>query len=309
LPQGWKRKPLAQPADLAKRRGVGLACGFKNVGFSFGAPEQSWATVELYGRTEIERVVVRHAGADVGQGAHTVMVQMAAEAVGVPMECVSLIGQDTAETRDSGSASASRMTFMAGNAIRGAAQLALQAWQSEERPAIATYQFRPPKTTPYDPLTGKSEPNFAYGYVTQAVEVEVDTETGHVQIVRVVSTNDVGHAVNPRLVEGQIEGAVVQAQGYAIMENLVSVDGVIQNPFLSTYLIPTVLDVPEEVKSVIVEHADPIGPWGARGMAEMPFLTVAPAIAAAVHDATGVWIDSLPMTPERVIKALRANRG
>jgi CO/xanthine dehydrogenase Mo-binding subunit len=223
------------------------------------------------------------------------------------MECITLIGHDTAETKDSGSASASRMTFMAGNAIRGAAQLALQAWQNEERPAIATYQFRAPKTTPYDPLTGKSEPNFAYGYVAQAVEVEVDTETGHIRVVRVVSANDVGHAINPQLVEGQIEGAVVQAQGYAVMENLVSVDGVIKNPYLSTYLIPTVLDVPEEVKSVIVEHADPIGPWGARGMAEMPFLAVAPAIAAAVHDATGVWIDSLPMTPERVIKALRGH--
>jgi CO/xanthine dehydrogenase Mo-binding subunit len=306
--QGWKRKPLTQPADPTRRRGVGLACGFKNVGFSFGAPEQSWATVELYGKTEIERVVVRHAGAEVGQGAHTVMVQMAAEAVGVPMECINLVGHDTAETKDSGSASASRMTFMAGNAIRGAAQLALQAWQNEERPAIATYQFRPPKTTPFDPLTGKSEPNFAYGYVAQAAEVEVDMETGHVRVVRVVSTNDVGHAVNPRLVEGQIEGAVVQAQGYTLMENLVSVDGVIKNPYLSTYLIPTVLDVPGEVKSVIVEYADPIGPWGARGMAEMPFLTVAPAITAAVYDATGVWIDSLPMTPERVVKALRANR-
>src|SRR5512142_2250197 len=98
---------------------------------------------------------------------------MAAEAVGVPMECIRLIMADTAETKNSGSVSASRMTFMAGNAIRGAAQLALQAWQNEERPAVGTFQYRPPKTTPFDPLTGKSEPNFAYGYVAQAAEVEV----------------------------------------------------------------------------------------------------------------------------------------
>src|SRR5258708_4129639 len=130
-------------------------------------------------------------------------------------------------------------------------------------------------------------------------------ETGHVDVIRVVSTNDVGRAVNQQLVQGQIEGAVVQAQGYTILENLVSVDGAIKNPYLSTYLIPTVLDVPTEVKSVILEYADPIGPWGARGMAEMPFLTVAPAIAAAVKDATGVWIDSIPMTPDRVIKHLQ----
>src|SRR5438105_2882554 len=124
---------------------------------------------------------------------------------------------------------------MAGNVSRGAAELALQAWQNEERPAIATYEYRPPKTTMYDPMTGKSEPNFAYGYVAQAIEVEVDVETGHIHVVRVISTNDVGRAVNPELVKAQIEGCVVQAQGYAIMENLVSVEGKIRNPYLSTH--------------------------------------------------------------------------
>ncbi|HLU12268.1 MAG TPA: molybdopterin cofactor-binding domain-containing protein, partial [Oceanobacillus sp.] len=151
-----------------------------------------------------------------------------------------------------------------------------------------------------------SEPNFAYGYVAEAVEVEVDIETGFVRVLRVVCADDVGHAVNPQLVQGQIEGAVVQALGYAVMENLISENGRIRNPFLSTYLIPTVLDVPIEVKSVILEYADPIGPWGARGMAEMPFIPLAPAIAAAIHDATGVWIDTIPFIPERVVKALRA---
>jgi CO/xanthine dehydrogenase Mo-binding subunit len=196
---------------------------------------------------------------------------------------------------------------MAGNAIRGAATRALEMWSNEERPAIATYQYRPPKTTPYDPLTGRAEPNFAYGYVAEAVEVEVDIETGHIRLVRVICADDVGRALNPGLVQGQIEGAVVQAQGYALMENLILSEGRIRNPYLSTYLIPTILDVPTEVKSVILEYPDPIGPWGARGMAEMPFLPLAPAIAAAVHDATGVWIDSIPMTPERVVAALRAH--
>jgi len=302
---GWRRAPTSQPDDATKRRGIGFACAFKNVGFSFGAPENSWATVELHGSTEIEQVVVRHAGAEVGQGAHTVMQQMAAEAVGVPLSKVRLISMDTAQTQDSGSVSASRMTFMAGNAIRGAAQKALEAWQSEERPAIGTFQYRPPKTTPYDPLTGKSEPNFAYGYVAQAIEIEVDVETGHIHLVRVFSANDVGRAVNPMLVQGQIEGAVVQAQGYATMEELVVRDGRILNPYLSTYLIPTVLDVPAEVHSIILEYADPIGPWGARGMAEMPFLALAPAIVAALHDATGIWFDEIPLTPERVVARLR----
>ncbi len=177
--------------------------------------------------------------------------------------------------------------------------------QTKDKPAKATFQYRPPKTTPYDPLTGKSDPNFAYGYVAQAVEVEVDIETGFVRVVRVVSANDVGKAVNPQQVQGQIEGAVIQALGYTVMEHLVSVDGRIRNPYLSTYLIPTVLDIPVEVKSVVLEYADPIGPFGARGMAEMPFVPLAPAIAAAVHDATGVWIDDLPLIPDRVVKKLR----
>ena len=306
--QVWRRKPAAQDGSRSiathRRRGIGFACGFKNVGFSFGAPENAWATIELYGGPSIERVVVRQASAEVGQGTHTVIQQMAAEAVGVPLEKVQLITHDTAETDNSGSASASRLTFMAGNAVRGAAALALQAWANEERPAIATFTYRPPKTTPYDPQTGRSEPNFAYGYVAQAVEVEVDLETGHVEVIRVVSANDVGRAVNPELVKGQIEGAVVQAQGYAIYEHLVSVDGEIKNPYLSNYLIPTVWDVPHEVKSVVLEYPDPIGPWGARGMAEMPFLPVAPAICAAVHDATGIWIDSIPLTPDRVLTHL-----
>ncbi len=303
-PHGWQSRPMTQPADLSKRRGVGFACGFKNVGFSFGFPEQSWATIELHGASEIEQVIVRAGGAEVGQGAHTVFVQMAADAVGVPIECVKLLSHDTAETQTAGSASASRLTFMAGNAIRGAAELALTAWQREERPAIGEFQYRPPPTEPYDHDTGRANPNFAYGYVAQAVEVEVDIETGHIDLIRVISANDVGRAVNPLLVQGQIEGAVVQAQGYAIMEHLVSVDGAIKNPYLSTYLIPTILDIPREVKSVILEYADPIGPFGARGMAEMPFLPFAPAIAAAVHAATGVWLDSLPMTPDRVVTAL-----
>lgn len=302
---GWRRIPIRQPADSSKRRGVGVAIGFKNVGFSFGAPEENWATVELYGDAEIERVVVREAGADVGQGAHTAFVQMVAEAVGVPVERVELIGHDTAQTRNSGSSSASRMTFMAGNAIKGAAELALEKWRNEERPAIATYQYRAPRTTPYDPETGHAEPNFAYGYVAQFVEVEVDLETGLIEVVRVVSAHDVGKAINPHLIEGQVEGAVVQALGYAIMENLVTQGGRILNPYLSTYLIPTVWDIPKETKAVILEYGDPRGPWGARGMAEMPFITLAPAITAALHDATGIWFEQIPLVPERVVFRLR----
>ncbi|NUQ05010.1 MAG: xanthine dehydrogenase family protein [Anaerolineae bacterium] len=301
----WGRLPLEQPANPALRRGVGFACGLKNVGYSFGFPEKSWATIELRGGVEIEEVVVRLAGAEVGQGAHTAFLQMTADAVGVTADKVRMILSDTAETGSSGSASASRLSFMTGNAIRGAAAEALEKWRTEDRPAVSNYCYRPPATSAYDPEDGHCDPNFTYGYVAQAAEVEVDIETGLIHVVRVVCADDVGKAINPQLIRGQIEGGVVQALGYAVMENLISRDGKILNPYLSSYLIPTVYDIPREVKSVILEFPDPIGPFGVRGMAEMPFLPLAPAIAAAVHDAAGVWIDRIPMIPDRVVKHLR----
>lgn len=305
--RGWQR-PAGYVWNIESspnlRRAIGFACGFKNVGFSFGAPENCWAIIELEGGAEIEKATLYHAGADVGQGAHTVFIQMAAEALGLPIEKVSLVASDTAYTLNSGSASASRMTFMAGNAIRGAAELALEKWRNEERPARAVYQYRPPKTTPFDPETGKSEPNFAYGYVAEAVEVEVDLETGQTRLINVWCADDVGKAVNPQQVQGQIEGAVVQAAGYALLENFITQEGQVLTKTLSTYLIPTVLDVPEKVESLIVEVPDPIGPWGARGMAEMPYLPLAPAISAALRQATGRWYDAFPYTPERVRQGL-----
>ena len=300
--QSWSREQT--PENLNIRRGIGFACAFKNVGFSFGAPEHAWATVELHGGVEIERVVLHHAAAEVGQGAHTVFAQMAADAVSVPLEKVHLIVSDTALTDNSGSVSASRMTFMGGNSIRGACELALEKWKSEERPAIGVFKYLPPATTPYDPQTGKSEPNFAYGYVAEAVALEVDLETGHIHILDVIAADDVGKAVNPQQVQGQIEGAVVQAMGYGILENFVQKEGYVQTQQLSTYLIPTVLDVPDSVRSVILEYPDPIGPWGARGMGEMPFLPLVPAVVAALHDATGVWFHDFPLTPERVLRGL-----
>jgi CO/xanthine dehydrogenase Mo-binding subunit len=297
-----------QPSSGSRKRGVGFAAGFKNVGFSFGYPEHSWATVELHGGGDIEQVIVRHVGADVGQGAHTVFRQMAAEAIGVPIERVVLHAGHTDEVGSSGSSSASRMTFMAGNAIRGAAERALRKWREEIRPAVVTFRFKPRATQPLDPVTGECDPNISYGYVAQGVELEVDTETGQIEILRVVCADDVGRAINPRLITGQIEGCVVQAAGYAVMENFVTRDGHVLTPHLSNYLIPTVFDIPRQTDSVILEFPDPQGPWGARGMAEMPFIPLAAAVAAAMHDATGVWFDQIPLTPDRVLATLQAHR-
>jgi CO/xanthine dehydrogenase Mo-binding subunit len=300
--QGKSEEAAPLPAHI--KRGRGFAAGFKNVGFSFGYQENCWAKVELHGDGQIERAVVHHAGAEVGQGTHTVMIQMAAEVIGLPTDQIEIVTSDSATQGNPGSASASRMTFMAGNAIKGAAEAAMEKWKQEERPAVAEFKYLAPPTTHMDKETGFSRPNFSYAYSAQDVEVEVDTETGHVRVVRVVAADDVGKAINPDLVVGQIEGAVVQAHGYAVTEDFKMQDGRVLTDQLSTYLLPTILDIPERVESVLVEVPDPNGPWGARGLGELPFLPFAPAVGAAIHDATGVWIDEFPFTPERVLRAL-----
>jgi CO/xanthine dehydrogenase Mo-binding subunit len=310
---GWHRPEqnsdhASRITHHASRTGWGFAAAFKNVGFSFGYPENCTVRVELRGGAKIEEALVYYAGAEVGQGIHTAVAQMAAEALGVPLERIRLILSDTARTQDAGSASASRSAFMAGNAIRGAAERALARWHDEERPAVAEHKYLAPSTTSLDKDTGQGMPNLAYGYVAQAVEVEVDTETGLLRLLRVVSANDVGKAINPQTVQGQIEGAVVQAQGWAVTEELKVQAGQVVNPYLSTYLIPTIADAPDRVESVILETPDPRGPWGARGMGEMPFLPLAPALVAAVYDATGVWFDDLPLTPERVVLGLQGSK-
>jgi len=303
--ESWHKKPLSpENKNEILKRGIGYACGIKNIGFSAGYQENSWATVELYGEEEIEKVIVRHAAAEVGQGTHTAIVQMTADAVGVPVELVEIISADTGETKDSGSVSASRMTFMGGNSVYEAAEKALDKWNNEERPAIATHQYLAPKTTNFDPETGASYPNVAYGYVAQAVELVVDTETGQISVEKIYSTHDVGKAINPDQVVGQIEGGVIQALGYVMTEDFIEEDGFVKTDKLSTYLIPTVQDVPGVMVSVVMETPDPNGPKGALGMAEMPFMALAPAITAAVHDATGIWFDEFPLTPERVLRGL-----
>ena len=230
---------------------------------------------------------------------------MAAEATGVPLDRMSGHFSDTSSSGDSGSASASRLTFMAGNSILGAAEEATKAWRDGDRPARGQFRYVPPPTEALDPETGYCNPNFSYGYVAQAVEVSLDVETGHIVIDRVTSTHDVGRAINPDLVVSQIEGAVAQAHGYTLSERLRVDEGRVLNPRFSTYLIPGIGDMPTEINSVIMELADPRGPWGARGMAEMPMMTYAPAVVAALHDATGVWFTEFPLTPDRVLAGLR----
>ncbi len=302
----WTREQYGttDPTNPTVRRGVGIACAHKNVGFSYGYPEACTIGIELQGAGRIEKAVIRHGASEVGMGTHTVITQMAADALGLDMEQVELISSDTAEVQDAGSVSASRMTFFIGNAIQEGAKKALEMWNNEERPVKLTYTYKPVQTTPPDPVTGQCDPNVAYAYTTQAVEVAVDTETGQVEVEKIICSIDVGKAINPQQVEGQIEGGLIQSVGYAVMENFVEKDGRVLTPTLSTYLIPTALDIPKEIKMIILENPDPRGPWGARGLGEVMNMCLAPAVTDAVHAATGVWFDEFPLTPETVLRGL-----
>lgn len=298
----------ADTRSSTKLRAWGFACGMKNLGYSFGFPEQSTATVELFGGAEIDHAHVRVGAAEVGQGTHLILRQIAAQALGLPIARVTMITDDSAEAPNAGSASASRLTLMAGRAVKDAAEAALREWAGEERPARATVQYRPPATTPLDPVTTAGRPNYAYGYAAQAVEIEIDITTGLVQVLQVISAHDVGRAINRQQVEGQIEGGVAQALGYTLLEHFQMRDGRVLTPHFSSYLLPTALDTPPTIVPLILELADPEGPHGARGVAELPLVPFAPAVASAIHAATGAWACDLPFTPERVLAAIRAAR-
>ncbi len=307
---GWERSGSGRHAPKLKvvddqMHGVGIALGFKNIGYSFGYQENAWASIELRGAAEIEEAIVYAASSDVGQGTRTVICQMAAEALALPFEKVRLEAMDTAITGSAGSCSASRMTFMIGNAVRGAAAAALEKWRAEERPAKAEYTYLAPKTTQIDPHTGYGDPNFAYGYVAVAVEIAVDALTGECTYPKIACANDVGQAINPRLLEGQIEGGVIQALGWATTEHFIERDSYPLTNTLSTYLIPTIEDIPQRLIPIIIENAEQNGPWGARGMAEMPFIPVAAAVHHALRNATDVWYNRFPFTVERVLRGLK----
>lgn len=290
------------------RRGLGIACGMKNLGYSFGYPEQSTATVELLREAGRVHATVRTGAADVGQGSHLVLRQIAAEVLALPLERIALVVDDSHETPNAGSASASRLTLMAGRAVRDAALAALHKLHVTHADSVqATAQYCPPATTPLDLRTGSGIPNYCYGYAAQAIEVEVNLLTGQVSVLRVVSVHDVGRAINPQQVEGQIEGGLAQALGYALLEHFQVHNGHVLTPNFSAYLLPTALDIPAEITPIVLEYADVNGPFGSRGVAELPLVPFLPALASAIYDAVGVWITQQPMTPEVILCALRSS--
>ncbi|MDR3573246.1 MAG: molybdopterin-dependent oxidoreductase [Anaerolineaceae bacterium] len=296
---GWQM-PKIKSCAPGKRRGVGLALGMKNAGFSFGFPEGSEAKVVLEGGASIERAKLYTAAADVGQGAHTVLLQICAEALKIQLDKIQLISSDTAITAEAGPASASRLTLFAGNAVKGAAERALVEWENECRPATGSFRWNAPPTCVLEPVSGAYTNSVSFMYAAHAVEIEVDVETGQITLPQVIAVHDTGKTVNPQQTLGQIEGGIVQAQGWSLLENFVTKGGRIYTDQLSTYLIPTVPDIPQRIKIILVENPDPVGPYGVRGIGEMPLVPLAPAIIAALRDAAGIWINRLPLTPEVV---------
>jgi CO/xanthine dehydrogenase Mo-binding subunit len=291
-----------------QRSGFGLAIGMKATGYGFGYPEGSTAKIVLNGGAKIEQAELYTGAVDVGQGAHTVLVQIAAHELGLRPEQVEIIPCDTSLSLDAGAAAASRLTYFAGNAVKLAAEAAMKDWQDESRPAVGEARWVSPVTTAPDPETGACIDNVSYSFAAQAVKVDVDMETGLVRIGEVTAVQNVGKAINPKKIEGQIEGAVVQAQGWALMENFVVDKGRILTDNLRTYLIPTALDIPRRVNNIQIESPDPFGPYGVRGVGEIPFIPLAPAVITAIQDATGIWIDHIPLKPEQVVQKIQELR-
>lgn len=288
------------------RYGRGTASALKNVGFSFGFDDHATARVTV---TRLA-ITVWVAASEVGQGTETVLAQIAAEALGTTPRAVTIEWRDSANAPGAGRASASHQTFVSGNAVRLACEQARRAVTARGgRRALppegvtVTSTFHAPST---DPLATTSPTRHAYSYAWSAcvADVGVDLGTGAVRVLRVVNAIDAGRVINPHLVEGQVEGGVVMGQGYALQERCPTLGGMFDHPGLSTCNLPTSVDASPIIETIAVEGADPSGPYGARGIGEITMIPVVPAIAAAIHAAAGVWMDHLPIVPERLLAAL-----
>jgi CO/xanthine dehydrogenase Mo-binding subunit len=278
------------------RRGVGFAVGFKNIGYSEGFDDYCAARVRLFADGSAE---VHCAAAEVGQGVSGVILQVARTELG--SDDVRLAPVQTASVDSSGSASASRLTMMVSGAVRDACRAALE--QRELRPADeidVERIYRHPRTTPLDPQTGQitgERAHVAFAACAMKVVVEVDVDLGLTRVVWIGAAQDVGKAVNPQQVEGQIEGGTAQGLGLALMEEIQTRDGLITNASFTDYLIPTALDMPP-VESVLVEDPEPDTPYGVKGVGEPPTVVSTAAIVSALRAATGRELNRVPVKPD-----------
>jgi CO/xanthine dehydrogenase Mo-binding subunit len=318
-----KREEYAHQSGSV-RRGVGLAACYYGVGLGAMGKHlnPAGASVVVSGDGS---VTVAVGTTEIGQGMVTVLSQIAAEALGCPVELVHVMEADTSRVPDSGPTVASRTTVMSGNAIRDAAARIRAAmepviadsglpWREavaqcvQRQVGLAAHGWSVPPATTFDLQTGQGEAYICYTFSANVAEVEVDTDTGETRVLAVHSGHDTGRVINPTTGEGQVEGGVVQGLGYALVEEHHLKDGRILNDQFSTYIIPTPMDTPE-IHAILVEKPFEWGPYGAKGLGETPIIAVAPAVTSAIHHAAGVRLREIPATPERVWAALRERDG
>jgi CO/xanthine dehydrogenase Mo-binding subunit len=304
-PEELPRDPIRLPGGAGNttrgegvRRGVGFAAGFKNICYSEGFDDSCAARVVLRTNGTAE---VHCAAAEVGQGVSNVIIQVARTELGT--DDVALAPHTTASVGSSGSASASRMTWMAAGAVRDACRAAL-----EERERLGGGEvdvervYRHPRTTPLDPETGQvtgERAHVALAVAAMRAAVEVDVELGLTRVVWIGTAQDVGTAINPQAVYGQIEGGTAQGLGLALMEEIQTREGRIVNASFTDYLIPTTLDMPPVVAELI-EDPEPDAPYGAKGVGEPPTVVSTAAIVSALRDATGRSLTCVPVRPDDI---------
>jgi CO/xanthine dehydrogenase Mo-binding subunit len=280
------------------RRGVGFAVGFKNIAYSEGFDDYCSARVRLSPGGSAE---VHCAAAEVGQGVTGVILQVARTELGI--DDVRLAPGQTGTVGSAGSASASRMTWMAAGAVRDACRAALEEQGRRPGEEIDVERiYRHPRTTPLDPETGQitgERAHVAFAACAMKVVAEVDVDLGLTRVVWIGAAQDVGKAINPQQVEGQIEGGTAQGLGLALMEEIQTRDGLITNASFTDYLIPTALDMPP-VESVLIEDPEPDAPYGVKGVGEPPTVVSTAAIVAALRDATGRDLTRVPVKPDDI---------
>jgi CO/xanthine dehydrogenase Mo-binding subunit len=314
-PTGAAAQLSSAPDRLA--RGIGIALGWHGAGFT-GSGEVKLASVASVELTAEGRVRILTASTEMGQGTKTIFPQLAAERLEIPYKDVEIAPQDTSIVPDSGPTVASRTAMVVGGlVIKAADRLRAQVEEITARPFAESYvdyarqhgglridqRFEAYPNVSFDDETYRGDAYPAYGWACAVAEVDVDLDTGEVSVRSVVSADDIGKVIHAVLAEGQVEGGTLQAVGYATIEEIKLEDGRYLNDRLATYLIPTSLDAPR-IDAILVEKPFSGAPHGAKGVGELPMDVGAPAVVAAIHDATGVWIHDLPATPERILAAL-----
>ncbi len=332
----YKEKDNYKPSSVTKRIGIGIGSSYKNVGIGTGLLDKAGAIVEVM---QDGKVQVRMGATDMGQGCDTICAQIAATVLEIPYELFEVIACDTEICPDGGMTTASRQTYVTGNAVRVAAQalkpkfnLYLNNLTNGENKKITQdllkevyllseknndklmeeRDYTPPKTFAHkkcaDMKPGIKEEelkiHYAYCFASAGVIVEVDTLSGETKVLKVFAAQDVGRAINPQNVRGQIEGAVVMGMGLALSEEFLENDQKILTDNLNKVGIPKIKSMPE-IEAFIVEVGEPEGPFGAKGMGEVGLNPMAPAISNAIFDAVGVRMQSLPMKKDKILKAIQ----